>query len=59
VAFCPGFVDTDMTAFVRDSVPQDEMLQTEDMAEALRFLLRVSPACIVPEIIFSRPGEPI
>lgn len=59
VAFCPGFVDTDMTAFVRDSVPQDEMLRTSDMSEALRFLLRVSPACIVPEIVFSRPGEPI
>jgi NAD(P)-dependent dehydrogenase (short-subunit alcohol dehydrogenase family) len=59
VAFCPGFVDTDMTEFVRDSVPQDEMLRTSDIAEALRFLLRVSPACVVPEIIFSRPGEPI
>jgi NAD(P)-dependent dehydrogenase (short-subunit alcohol dehydrogenase family) len=59
VAFCPGFVDTDMTEFVRDSVPRDEMLRTSDMSEALRFLLRVSPACIVPEIVFSRPGEPI
>jgi hypothetical protein len=27
--------------------------------EALRFLLRVSPACVVPEIIFQRPGETI
>ena len=27
------------------------------MAEALRFLLRVSPACLVPEIVFQRPGE--
>jgi len=23
----------------------------------LRFLLRVSPACVVPEIVFARPGE--
>jgi NAD(P)-dependent dehydrogenase (short-subunit alcohol dehydrogenase family) len=57
VAFCPGFVDTDMTAFVREQVPQDEMLRTSDIAEALRFMLRVSPACVVPEIVFSRPGE--
>jgi NAD(P)-dependent dehydrogenase (short-subunit alcohol dehydrogenase family) len=59
VAFCPGFVDTDMTEFVRGQIPQEEMLRTSDIAEALRFLLRVSPACVVPEIIFARPGEPI
>jgi short-subunit dehydrogenase len=57
VAFCPGFVDTDMTDFIKDSVPADEMLRTSDIGEALRFLLHVSPACVVPEIIFQRPGE--
>ncbi len=59
VAFCPGFVDTDMTEFVRGTVPVEEMLRTSDIAEALRFLLRVSPACVVPEIVFERPGESI
>ncbi len=59
VAFAPGFVDTDMTEFVRGTVAQEEMLRTSDIAEALRFLLRVSPACVVPEIIFQRPGETI
>jgi NAD(P)-dependent dehydrogenase (short-subunit alcohol dehydrogenase family) len=59
VAFCPGFVDTDMTDFIKGSVPPEEMLRTDDIAEALRFLLRVSPACVVPEIIFQRPGETI
>jgi short-subunit dehydrogenase len=57
VAFCPGFVDTDMTDFVRGQVPAEEMLKTSDIAEAVRFLLRVSPTCVVPEIIFGRPGE--
>lgn len=59
VAFCPGFVDTDMSDFVKDTVPAEEMLRTSDIAEALRFLLRVSPACVVPEVIFQRPGEAI
>jgi short-subunit dehydrogenase len=59
VAFCPGFVDTDMSEFVKDSIPAEEMLRTEDIAEALRFVLRVSPACVIPEIIFQRPGEAI
>src|ERR1700740_3678692 len=43
VAFCPGFVDTDMTDFVKDVIPADEMLRTTDIARALSFLLLVSP----------------
>src|SRR5579862_9622828 len=46
VAFCPGFVDTDMTEFVRGQVSQDEMIRPTDIAEALKFLLRISPACV-------------
>ncbi len=59
VAFCPGFVDTDMTEFVKGQVPAEEMIRPSDIAEALRFLLHVSPACVIPEIIFQRPGETI
>ena len=59
VAFCPGFVDTDMSEFVKGTIPAEEMLRTTDITEALRFLLRVSPACVVPEIVFQRPGEAI
>jgi NAD(P)-dependent dehydrogenase (short-subunit alcohol dehydrogenase family) len=54
---CPGFVDTPMTEFARGQVSQEEMIRPEDIAEAVRFLLRTSPACIVPEIVFQRPGE--
>ena len=59
VAFCPGFVDTDMSEFIKQSVPAEDMVRTSDIAEALRFLLRLSPSCVVPEIIFQRPGETI
>jgi short-subunit dehydrogenase len=59
VAFAPGFVDTDMTDFVKQSVPADQMIRPEDIAEALRFLLRISPAAVIPEIIFQRPGETV
>jgi short-subunit dehydrogenase len=59
VAFCPGFVDTDMSEFVKESIPAEEMLRTSDVAEALRFLLRLSPNCVIPEIVFQRPGEAI
>jgi short-subunit dehydrogenase len=59
VAFCPGFVDTDMTDFVKQQVPVQEMLKTSDIAEAVRFLLHLSPACVIPEIVFGRPGEAV
>ena len=59
VAFCPGFVDTDMTEFVRGTVPPEEMIRPSDVAEAGRMLLRLSPACVIPEIIFQRPGETV
>ena len=55
-AFCPAFVDTPMTEWV-EGVPREEMIQPEDLAEAVRFLLRTSPACLVPELQFVRPGD--
>jgi short-subunit dehydrogenase len=59
VAFCPGFVDTDMSDFVKESIPADSMIRTSDIAEGLRFLLRLSPNCIVPELVFQRSSEAI
>ena len=57
VALCPGFVDTAMTEFVRWKVAPEEMIQPRDISEAVRFLLRLSPHCVVPEIVFQRPGQ--
>ena len=58
-AFCPGFVATPMTDWVKDQISEEEMIQPEDIAEAVRFLLRTSPNCIVPEVMFIRPGDGI
>jgi hypothetical protein len=33
------------------------MIRPEDIAAAVGFLLELSPACVVPEIVFARPGE--
>jgi NAD(P)-dependent dehydrogenase (short-subunit alcohol dehydrogenase family) len=55
-ALCPAFVDTPMTDFIKDSVAAPDMIQPQDISEAVRMLLRVSPACLIPEIIFQRPG---
>jgi NAD(P)-dependent dehydrogenase (short-subunit alcohol dehydrogenase family) len=57
VALCPGFVDTNMTEFVKGQVPAEDMIRPEDISEAVRYVLKTSPACIVPEIQFIRPGD--
>jgi NAD(P)-dependent dehydrogenase (short-subunit alcohol dehydrogenase family) len=54
VALCPGFVDTDMTEYIRTEVAQDQMLRPSDVAQAVRFVLRLSPGCVVPEIVLGR-----
>ena len=56
VALCPGWVDTDMTDFIKSEVPAEEMIRPEDVAAAVRFVLSLSPAAVVPEIILQRPG---
>jgi NAD(P)-dependent dehydrogenase (short-subunit alcohol dehydrogenase family) len=56
-ALCPAFVDTPMTDFVKENVPAEEMIQPQDIAEAVRYLLKVSPACVIPEMMFIRPGD--
>jgi NAD(P)-dependent dehydrogenase (short-subunit alcohol dehydrogenase family) len=56
-ALCPAFVATPMTDWVEEQVPKDEMIQPEDIGEAVRFLLKTSPNCIVPEMQFLRPGD--
>lgn len=56
-ALAPGFVATDMTGFIQGEVPPEEMMQPEDIAEAVGFLLRVSPNCVVPELMMARPGS--
>jgi NAD(P)-dependent dehydrogenase (short-subunit alcohol dehydrogenase family) len=56
-AICPGFVATPMTDWVEGQVPKEEMIQPEDIAEAIRFLLRTSRNCVIPELQFLRPAD--
>jgi NAD(P)-dependent dehydrogenase (short-subunit alcohol dehydrogenase family) len=58
-ALCPGFVDTPMTDFMKEEIPAQEMIQVSDIIESVRFLLRLTPGCVVPEIVFTRPGGAI
>lgn len=53
-AICPGLVETPMT---QDwDVAHGELISTDDVVEAVRFLLRTSTWCVVPEIVMNRRG---
>lgn len=56
-ALCPALVDTAMTDWAKGHVPPEEMIRPDDVAEAVRYLLKVSPMCVIPEIMFVRPGD--
>src|ERR1700759_5594265 len=53
---CPGFVDTDLSDYVKESVPADTMIRSEDVAESVRALLRLSSNCVIPEIMLVQRG---
>ena len=55
-ALCPAFVDTAMTDFMKDRLAPEDMIQVADVVESLRFLLRLTPGCVVPEIVFTGRG---
>ena len=54
-AICPGFVATEMSEFAQEQIPPDQMMKPTDIAEAVSFLLKVSPNCAVPELVMNRP----
>jgi NAD(P)-dependent dehydrogenase (short-subunit alcohol dehydrogenase family) len=58
-ALAPAFVDTPMTDFAKGQVAAEKMIRPEDIAEGVRFVLRTSPNCMVPEIAFMRPGDTV
>jgi NAD(P)-dependent dehydrogenase (short-subunit alcohol dehydrogenase family) len=54
---CPGFVDTQLADYIKDEVPAAEMITPADIAELVRALLRLSPHCVIPEVLMTRPGR--
>ncbi len=53
----PALVATAMSEWM--STPAEQMMRPEDLAETVRFLLRTSPACHVPEVMLVRPTSDV
>jgi NAD(P)-dependent dehydrogenase (short-subunit alcohol dehydrogenase family) len=56
-ALCPAIVDTPMTDWIKGQVAPEQMIRPEDIAEVVRCLLRLSSACIIPEVMMVRPSD--
>jgi short-subunit dehydrogenase len=49
-ALCPGFVDTEMTADLKEN--RAELIKTSDICVAIDFLLSLSPAVALKKLSF-------
>jgi 3-oxoacyl-[acyl-carrier protein] reductase len=55
-AISPGWVDTDMSEWMHDELPAEEMITTADVAELAMAVCRLSRHAVVPNIVLTRPG---
>lgn len=53
-ALSPGYVDTDMSAWTRDRVPQDRMIPVSDIARIAEALVSMSARTVIPNVVLSR-----
>jgi NAD(P)-dependent dehydrogenase (short-subunit alcohol dehydrogenase family) len=56
-ALAPGYVDTDMTAWARETISSDQMIRVDDVVELVDALLRMSAMSVVPKIVITRSGD--
>ncbi len=55
-ALAPGYVDTDMSAWIHDEIAPEQMIPAEDIAVLVSALLQLSPRTVVGNIVLSRAG---
>jgi len=56
-AIAPGYVDTEMSAWVHDRIDPGQMIPPADIAELVLALAQLSARSVVPLIAVSRAGE--
>jgi 3-oxoacyl-[acyl-carrier protein] reductase len=56
-AISPGYVDTEMSAWVRDRVDRNEMIEPADIAELVTAVTRLSARAVIPNVVVTRRGS--
>jgi 3-oxoacyl-[acyl-carrier protein] reductase len=55
-SIAPGYVDTDMAAWIRETIPPEQMMRPTDIVELTMALTRLSRQAAVTKIVMTRPG---
>lgn len=55
-AIAPGYVDTDMSAWVTGSIPAETMVPVADVVAVVEMLLALTPRTSIPNIVLARSG---
>lgn len=55
-AIAPAYVDTDMSAWVRDEIPAEEMIPVSDIVRLVDTLLDLSSRSLVARVVVGRAG---
>ncbi|MBD0860564.1 SDR family oxidoreductase [Gordonia sp. zg691] len=53
----PGYVNTDMTDWLKDTLPAEEMITADDVAVVAHSVTQLSRFAVLPNIVITRPGE--
>ena len=55
-AISPAYVDTDMSAWIHDKVPAEEMIPVSDLVALVDALVTMSSRSVVPHLVMNRAG---
>ncbi|MEU5841599.1 SDR family oxidoreductase [Rhodococcus sp. NPDC047139] len=55
-ALAPAYVDTDMSDWIKDKIPAENMIEVNDVVEIVDALLKLSSRAVVPRLVLSRAG---
>jgi 3-oxoacyl-[acyl-carrier protein] reductase len=55
-AISPGFVDTDMSAWVSDRIPPESMIPVSDIVKVVDLVLGLSANAVLPHVVINRSG---
>jgi len=55
-AIAPGYVETEMSEWIRDRIPGDQMIPVEDVVRVVEGLVDLSARTVVSQVVMTRAG---